>query len=136
MNPYKYYLIALIPDPIRNEQLNVGILGIYNDKIYEKFLKDPQKIKVIAPDFNYKEDFARNINRLLLSTPEDQRTKFISSLGSEYFRISEPAQGLANNYDDFVIAMGQVFDRLVKPLSKRDPRLKTTTKKIYTGSSD
>ncbi|MCP4365740.1 MAG: DUF3037 domain-containing protein [Planctomycetes bacterium] len=50
MNQFQYFLISLIPDPVRNEQVNVGLVGFYQDKIKALFLKNLQKIRALSPD--------------------------------------------------------------------------------------
>lgn len=125
MKEFQYFLISLVPDPIRNEQVNVGVVGLFQNKTKAYFLKDPQKIKAIAPDYDTSilfEDF----EKMLLSLSARSLTETLSNLNDEFVRIYPSAKGFVNSYAQFEKTMDDLYGRLVKPIIKNMIRAKIT----------
>jgi len=138
MIPYQYFLISLVPDPIRNEQVNIGIIGFAQDEVEYRALKDLQRIQVIDPNYDTTQNPMDAFASLIMTLPTEQRMDYLKSLTSDFVRISPVAEGRAENYERFVNAMSQVYDRLVKPISpivQKRPKitkLKTAIKQTLT----
>jgi hypothetical protein len=130
MIEYQYYLISIIPDPIRNEQVNVGVIGLCEGIVEYRFLSSSNKINAIAPEFEYSIDSGKSIVNLLLNIPQDKRDTFLSEIKNEYVNIYPPARGLIYNKEDLGSMMDQLYDRLVKPLIKHIPKNKVSNLKM------
>ena len=128
MTRFQYFLVSIIPDPIRNEQINIGIIGSFEDKIEYRFLNNPQKIKAIAPSFNVydKQKIGDGIIRLIKTMPNDQIIELMPTLSDEFLYIYPVNYGWVDNYDNFLLEVEHLYKRLVKPIAKRITRFKTT----------
>lgn len=129
MIEYQYYLISIIPDPIRNEQINVGVIGLCEGIVEYRFLSSSNKITAIAPEFEYSIDSGKSIINLLLNVPPDKRDTFLSEIKNEYINVYPPARGVIYNKEDLGPALDQLYDRLVKPIIKHIPKTKTSNLK-------
>lgn len=126
MKAYQYFLVSLVPDPVRNEQVNIGVIGIFGDKVTPMFLKNPQKIKAISPDYDVSRYDGEGLVKLLKVTEPGKRADMLASMGDDFVRIYPPATGQAKSHADFEMELSKVFDRLVKPVGVRRTRGKVT----------
>jgi len=129
MIEYQYYLISIIPDPIRNEQINVGVIALCEGITEYRFISSSNKINAIAPQFEYSIDSGKNIVNLLLNIPPDKRGTFLSELKNEYINVYPPARGLIYNKEDLGTVLDELYDRLVKPIIRHIPKTKTSNLK-------
>ena len=126
MTQFQYFLVSLIPDPIRNEQVNVGVIGFYKDDMEIRFLENPQKIKAISPNYDDRSSLGEGIKKLLNPMTTNQRFNFLSEWTDDFFTIWPPAKGKVENYEKFKVMITQIYDRLVKPVSKQPTRTSST----------
>lgn len=135
---YQYYLVAFNPDPVRNEIINVGLIGLFEDKIFHRFLRGSDKIKFLAPNLSPTKHLGDGVVSLLEVIPPEFRAEEIPGLSTEFIQIYPAANGVAESYELFETNMSQLFDRLVKPLpmkriaTRSALHLKTTIKNQFT----
>jgi hypothetical protein len=117
--------VSLIPDPVRNEQINVGIVGFYEGRVKAHFINNPQRIKLLSPQYDTSRLF-EDFQRLLESSEIQEGLEMVSNLGDEFVRVYPEAVGTAKDYMHFEMAMSKLYDRLIKPLVTTISRPKVT----------
>jgi len=117
MIQYRYFLISLVPDPLRNEQINVGIIGLTKDRYECRALKDLQRVRILNPNYDTTANPMDSIIALLAGIPSDQHESYLKHFHGDFVRVSPTAEGRAESYDRFVAAIDEIYDRLVKPIA-------------------
>lgn len=125
MNQFKYFLVFLVPDPVRNEQINVGVVGLYEDRVKAFFLRNPQKIKAVSPDYDTSHLF-EDFQKLIEELPTGHAIEMLSNINDEFVHVYPPLSGAAKNYEHFEVTMHNLYDRLVKPAIKIKTKPKIT----------
>lgn len=132
MIPFKYYLVSLSPDPIRNEIVNIGVVGFCEGAVSTRFLTTFEKVKAISPSFEAPISLGDQYRNMLMKIPENSREDFLLNMGNAGIHFSEAARGTAKNAEDFEVCINQLFDQLVKPLPKVRPTAQSDGSRLKT----
>lgn len=133
---YNYSIIKFIADPVRNENINVGIV-VFHEHFVEVFtLQNRDKLKAVTTSFHLEDlnEFAFNLAQMSSQlTKED--LLFLFSKGSLY--LSGDGYFQIENKEQYQNKISNLMDRLINPpnihrvIKPRNSKVLTRLKNIF-----
>lgn len=139
MNNFSYSLIRYIPNPLRGEMVNIGLV-VYNKDLDIRLLKSATKIRMIDDETSITDLRKLESNLLELSSFEEVQSYDslygLLSCFSSSIILSKPATFSIGHINQYEAKVANLFDVLVKPFATREPvtrnsRLVTSLKRKF-----
>lgn len=139
MNNYTYSLIRYVPNPLRGEMVNIGLV-VFSKKLDIRLLKSATKIRMLDNETSIADLRKLETNLLELSAFNESQSydslHSIVSCFSSSIILSKPATFSISHISQYDAKVSNLFDVLVKPYAVREPvtrnsRLVTSLKRKF-----
>ncbi|MCX2499447.1 DUF3037 domain-containing protein [Plesiomonas shigelloides] len=131
MKKFNYALIRYMPNPIRGEVINIGLL-VFNDHLDIRLLKSASKLRIIDNDSTF--DVLHDFKKFLLEMYEWNKDikKFKEMIGCfpSGITISDVAMFYIDHINQYESKVSSLFDALVKPYGASNHTVKHQTRLI------
>lgn len=139
MNNYTYSLIRYIPNPLRGEMVNIGLV-VFNKNLDIRLLKSATKVRMLDNESSITDIRKLEANLIELSLIGDSQSyesinSMLSCFGNSII-LSKPASFYISHATQYEAKVSNLFDVLVKPFAIKEPtarnsRLITSLKRKF-----
>ncbi|HFL7943160.1 TPA: DUF3037 domain-containing protein [Pseudomonas putida] len=139
MYTFQYSIIKYMPDPMRGEVVNVGLVVFTNDKLDVRTLNTSAKVRIIdgvsdLTDIDSVKDSIEALGSIASST--EQAIEFFKTFKGSTTYLTDPAIFILDDINQYEGRIRSLFNQLVKPFASkekthRNSRINTYIKQTF-----